>query len=481
MIKSRLEELEQFYDDPYGFVLYAFDWDVIKPNVHPSDYLEAWQADILDTLGREVKAKNYPIRIATVSGHGVGKTALVAMIICWIMFTRPNAKGIVTATTIPQLETKTWAELAKWLKKSCAKDYFDITTGKGSMKMLAKGHEESWRCDAQTSREGNSESFAGLHALDSTAFYIFDEASGVPEEIWEVAEGGLTDGEPMILVFGNGTSNVGKFKECFDIDNPLWITRKVDSREVTMTNKEMYKQWSSYYGEDSDFMRVRVYGEFPLKAVNQFIPTDLAYERSKKPLDEYVGGGGLIAGLDVARGGNDSSVLAIRDGRNARQKWYKWNFPDSMILADTVSELYLTVKWKVLFIDGGGIGGPVYDRLMQLGLPNVIPIDFGSGSNKRGYANKRAQMWGDLKRWLEQGGFIPDDKELVKELISVQYRFKATNNDLILEEKEKLKKSPDSGDALALTFAQDVNFGNNDVNGVDHHVITDYNVYDTNN
>jgi hypothetical protein len=87
---------------------------------------------------------------------------------------------------------------------------------------------------------------------------------------------------------------------------------------------------------------------------------------------------------------------------------------------------------------------------MQLGLPNVIPIDFGSGSNKRGYANKRAQMWGDLKRWLEQGGFIPDDKELVKELISVQYRFKATNNDLILEEKEKLKKSPDSGDAISL-------------------------------
>jgi hypothetical protein len=123
------------------------------------------------------------------------------------MSTRPGCKGTVTANTFPQLETKTWAQTQKWFKLLITADWFDVT----ARSIHRHGEKESWSCSAQTCRDENSESFAGQHAADSTSFYVFDEASNISDAIFEVAEGGLSDGEPMIFLFGNPTRSTGKF------------------------------------------------------------------------------------------------------------------------------------------------------------------------------------------------------------------------------------------------------------------------------
>lgn len=173
---------------------------------------------------------------------------LSAALTWWIMTTRPNCKGTITATTMPQLEAKTWAQVASMQKDCLTGHWFEITQGRGSMRMYAKESREGWACTAQTSKEENSESFAGQHAASSTSFYIFDEASGIPDKIWEVAEGGLTDGEPMIFAFGNPTRASGGFYNCFHRDAARWDTFKVDSRNAQLTNKKQIAEWAEVYG-----------------------------------------------------------------------------------------------------------------------------------------------------------------------------------------------------------------------------------------
>ena len=184
------------------------------------------------------------------------------------------------------------------------------------MNYYHKDYREQWRCDAQTSREENSESFAGLHAANSTPFYIFDEASGIPDKIFEVREGGLTDGEPMVFDFGNPTRNTGRFFQHMEGRFRTRYNRRwIDSRDVEQTNKELFKQWAEDYGEDSDFFKVRVKGEFPDAGSLQLIPmsyyednveTDIA----SHPFDP------VVMGVDVARFGDDQSVVWIRRGRD---------------------------------------------------------------------------------------------------------------------------------------------------------------------
>ena len=117
------------------------------------------------------------------------------------MSSRPRCQGTVTSNTFPQLSTKTWASIQKWIALSITNSWFTAT---GSL-LFHLGHKETWFCSAQSCREENSEAFAGQHSLTSTSFYLFDEASAIPDKIFEVAEGGLTDSEPHIYCFGNPT------------------------------------------------------------------------------------------------------------------------------------------------------------------------------------------------------------------------------------------------------------------------------------
>ena len=476
-------DLAGFYADPLGFVLYCFPWDtdaslqlVRLAEPWASRYgcafgPDRWACELLEDIGREVTARGFdgtnavaPIQYAVSSGHGIGKSAMAAWLTLWIMSTRPHSKGVVTANTGEQLASKTWAGVSAWLSRAINKHWFAITTGKGAMRMVHREYPDTWRVDAQTSREENSESFAGLHAANSTPWYLFDEASAIPAKIWEVAEGGKTDGEPMHFAFGNPTRNTGAFAECFGKQRHRWNTRQIDSRNVAITNKSLLDGWVSDYGEDSDFVRVRVRGVFPTASSLQFIGRDLVDgAMARIPATERFIGRTAAVGVDVARFGGDQSVIRARIGRDGASipvKRYREldTMQTSARVVEFVDSLRMLGLRVVLFVDGGGVGGGVVDRLRQLNL-DPIEVQFGGRpDDPRKYANKRAEMWGKTKEWL-QIGCLPKDEALATDLTSVEYGFRPDDS-ILLESKESMKKrglaSPDDGDALALTFAHPV-------------------------
>jgi hypothetical protein len=490
-------------DKPLEFVLFAFDWgtdralQVVKlPDefrmVFDSEFgPDLWACELLEDVAASVRERAFDgrqavdaIRMAVSSGHGIGKSATTAWIVNWVMSTRPNARGVVTANTAAQLETKTWAELAKWTKRSIFAEWFDVTTGRGSMKMAQRERPESWRCDAQTSREENSESFAGLHAADSTPFYIFDEASAIPAKIWEVAEGGMTDGEPMWFTFGNPTRTGTKFHEAFNGQRHRWATRTIDSRQVQITNKQQIADWVTDYGEDSDFVKVRVRGIFPSASSLQFIGRDLVDSAAARELPN-TRRETVVVGVDPARFGDDSSVIWTRTGRDART-WppIRLRGVDTMTLASRVAEhvnLQRSAgRFVIVNVDGGGVGGGVIDRLRSMGF-DVNEVQFGGKAmDTRKYANRRAEIWGVMRDWLA-GGCVPKDEDLASDLTNVEYGF-TSNDQILLEKKEDMKRrglaSPDSADALAITFAVPVPMPmSDDMQSAHTQTVTEYDPY----
>jgi len=459
------QEVSKYYADPLGFVLAMFPWGedgMLKDYSGP----RRWQWEYLEDLGEQIKAHGFdginavaPIQMATASGHGIGKSALTAWLILFIMSTRPHCKGIVTSNTSDQLKTKTWSELGKWLNLCLTKDWFCYNSSKGNMNIVSVEHPQTWRVDAQTCREENSESFAGLHAANSTPFYIFDEASAIPDKIWEVSDGGLTDGEPMRLAFGNPTRNSGRFFECFNRLKHRWKTRQIDSRDVAGTNKELMQQWVDDFGEDSDFVRVRVRGRFPRSGSCQFIGSDLVHAAMKNQLvPEIWNSSPKCLGIDVARFGDDQSVITRRQGR---KMWPQKKFRelDLMTFAGFVAREIDEFGADYVFIDGVGIGAGLVDRLRQLGY-SVIDVQSGAKANDgKTYYNKRAEMWGGMREWLKLVPDMPDEPELEASLTSVEYGF-TPKEQYLLEKKADMKKrglpSPDEADSLALTFAEPI-------------------------
>lgn len=432
---------------------------------------DTWQRAFLEQLGADVKARAFdgkapvaPIRRVVSSGHGIGKSVMVAWLVDWIMSTRPHAQGTITANTFAQLQTKTWAAIQRWTKLCLTAPWFTLT----SERMYHPEYQESWFCSLQSSREENSEAFAGQHAADSTSFYIVDEASAIPPSILEVAEGGLTDGEPMIFLFGNPTRSQGKFYEAaFGQARDRWNPTIVDSRESRFTNKDQIAEWAADYGEDSDFFRVRVRGLPPAASDLQFIDSAVVAGAQKRMVsilpDEPV-----VCGLDLARGGSDECVFRFRRGLDARSippvKVPGEQARDSMKLvtlaADILTRTYQGRRVHTLFVDatGGSIGGPIADRLRQLGHQNVVDVGFGNESPQPKYANMRAYMWGKLRDWLPRGA-IDASPALEIDLTGPGYTHDKRDR-VILEPKEAMKKrgldSPDDADALALTFAQSI-------------------------
>ena len=476
------DECSRFYADPYGWVMWAFDWDhgELKGFYGPDD----WQEETLREIGREVVLRGFngidavaPIREATASGHGIGKSALTAMIILWILSTRPHAKGIITANTSDQLRTKTWGELGKWLSRCIVGHWFEYNNGRGSMNIYHKSYPESWRADAQTCREENSEAFAGMHSASSTPFYVFDEASAVPNKIWEVAEGGLTDGEPMFFVWGNPTRNYGKFRECFTRASHRWNTRQIDSRTTTRPNKKLIAEWAKDWGEDSDFFRVRVLGRFPRSGDMQFIGNEDVFGSMKRGAGRYLGDDPLICGVDLARGGEDECFIQFRRGQDAKsEKRYRIPGEDSrnsMQVASKLADILDRHQPDVTFLDVGSMGGPIGDRLRQLGY-HVVDIGFGhNADDEKRYANKTSEMGARCRDWIIHGGALPDDPRLEMELTARLFD-QDKKDRLILQSKKDMKKvigvSPDRADALYLTFAQKVPKRNVPRGQLDQHI-----------
>lgn len=472
-----VEDMARFFADPLGFVMYAYPWgndpslQLVKLEApwcfqYGSEFgPDKWACELLDHIGQQVREHSFdgihavePIREAIASGHGIGKSAITAWIVDWIMSTRPNAKGTVTANTNEQLASKTWAEIAKWTKKCITGHWFEVGTGKGSMRMVHKDHPEEWRCNAQTCREENSEAFAGQHAADSTSFYIFDEASAVPDSVKEVAEGGLTDGEPMMFAFGNPTRNTGWFKDCFNRLRHRWNTRQVDSRSVQITNKKQIQEWIDDYGIDSDFVKVRVRGMFPAMSAKQFISitdVDAAFGRHIR-LEQYMWAPKILT-VDPAWEGDDEFVIGLRQGLVFKILRIIRKNDNDIQVAGIIASLEEEHQADAVFIDAG-YGTGIVSAGKTLGKDWIL-VWFASEAIDHGCLNKRAEMWKLMRDWLKAGGSIPNDQVLYDDLIGPE-TVARIDGKIQLESKKDMKargqQSPNRADALALSFAYPV-------------------------
>lgn len=471
-----------FYDDPYGFVMAVFPWGepfIYDEHGNPYDNPlknktgpEPWQRDELIALGEHIR-RNRDLadmglemevwRSAIASGHGVGKSAFVAWVIYFLMSTRANTRGAVTASTQFQLEDKTWPELAKWHALALNKHWFVWSATSLSFVAYPEDQRKNYRATAATVSETNTEAFAGLHNEGRTVFVIFDEASGVAAKIWEVAEGALTDGEGFFFAFGNPTRPEGEFADCFDKHSHIYRTRHIDSREVSHTNKNALNDIIRKYGEDSDEVKVRIKGLFPSQSFNGFIAVDSVVDAMNRnvPFDPDAA---LIMAVDVARFGNDESIIGYRQGRDARErKFLRFRGLSTVKLAEIVAGEYNKHKPDALVIESTGPGAGVIDILRDKGY-KVTEIHPGSAAIKFDhYVNKRAEYWDKMRQWIYDEGALPNEegcnyaKDLKEQLTTILYTLDRHEQRIKLEAKEDIKKrglsSPDLADTLALTFA----------------------------
>jgi hypothetical protein len=339
---------------------------------------------------------------------------------------------------------------------------------------------------AQTCRKENSESFHGQHAARSTSWYLFDEASAIPDEIWTAAEGGLTDGEPMIFAWGNPTRNSGKFHRIvFGAERDRWRQKIVDSRTARFTNKQLISEWITDYGEDSDFVRVRVRGVAPRAGELQFIDQERVWQAQQRAASSFPDDP-LIAGFDVAgrvgmfnlpvghsdvgarrelHGSGAWNVIAFRRGLDAR------SIPPVRISGEATRDRSVMMaklteilndkrpdrKVAMMFVDSA-FGAPYVELLRAMGYDNVREINFGAPSPDRHQANMRAYMWNRMKEWLLRGA-IPSDNVLETDLTGPGYHLNRSEQ-LVIESKADMVKrgvaSPDYADALCLTWAAPV-------------------------
>lgn len=386
-------------------------------------------------------------------------SALVSWIMLWAISTHEDTRGVVTANTEGQLRSKTWAELAKWYRLFIGKDMFKLTAT--SLFSAQPEHEKTWRIDAIPWSKENPEAFAGLHNQGKRILVIFDEASAILDDIWTVTEGAMTDANTEIVwcAFGNPTRNSGRFFECFHKFKHIWQTTQIDSRSVAVSNKETLQQWVDAYGEDSDFVKVRVRGLFPSASNNQLISRDLAEEaRTRKPEKRQYSFSPVIIGVDPAWTGQDLLAIVMRQGIYSHILKTMTKNENDMEVARIVAGFQDQYNASAVFIDMG-YGTGIYSAGKDMGRANWKLVQFAGKADKEEYANKRAEMWFNLKQWLKDGGCIDDDS--LRDELTAPEAFMNLRGRYQLESKDDMKRrgvsSPNLADALALTFAFPVN------------------------
>lgn len=469
---EQMQELcARYVLDPYRFVMRFFDWG--HGDLKGEDGPDEWQTDVLRELGAycvklarcqaalkvgkpAVAPDPGPLQLAVASGHGVGKSALVSWVILWFMSCRVDPQIRVTANTETQLNTTTWRELAVWHARLLNRDWFTWT----ATKFYLNANPEKWYASAVAWSENNPEAFAGVHATNT--LYLFDEASKIADVIWEKADGAMSTFGAMWLCFGNPTRNVGRFYDAFHKDRKFWITKQVDSRTAKKANKVWVAQFIERCGLTDDRTKYQILGQFPSASTNQLIsPASVEKcQEHKSEGHEYLP---LLMGVDVARFGANHSVICFRSGRKV-EDFIVLPKQDLMQTANWVAGLIRSRHPSNVFVDGAGMGAGVVDRLRQLGF-TVMDINGGNEPLNSRFLNKRAEMWWEMKEFIDGLCELPigeklDGVTLKDELTSVEYDYSRKAGRIFLSSKDDLMSehgfSPDRADSLSLTFAYPV-------------------------
>jgi hypothetical protein len=475
-----VERLLATTNSPAQFVELAF------PSIVP----ERWQQQVLETIGNQLQENARldrwkAVQVAISSGNGVGKSSLLSWLILWAVTTFEDCLGVATCGTEGQLRTRLWSELSRWFNElpEDLRGQFQLE----ATALFNRQNPRTWRFDGRPWSERSQEGFSGLHNFRKRVLVVIDECSMVADSIWRACDGMLSDSETQIVwvVTGNPIRITGRFPTCFPParGSNLWTSFKVDSRTVSLTNKESLNEKISYYGESSNYVKSHILGEFPSASTEQLIPLDWVQQASVRETFMHPSDA-VILGCDVASGhGEDSSCIVVRRGLDARSYGIR-RYPtlNPLEFAYKIASLANELGADGIFIDAGGLGEGTVAKCQELGLAVHAVYFAGKPDNPSGLAraaNKRSQMWLAMRDWLRAGA-IPADSQLMAELVSPEYAEGPAG--ILIERKQDMKArglmSPDSADALALTFSSPVWKLGSDLPGAgDHLVQREYNPY----
>lgn len=459
-------------DDPEAFVLFSFPWGQKNTPLEHFSSPRSWQRRTLRRIRDFIKENKgklsegeviEAVRRAISSGRGVGKSALVAWLIIWMLSTRIGSSVVVSANSENQLRKVTWGELTKWVTMSINSHWWESTATSllpaGWLTSLVerdlKKGTRYWGAEGKLWSEENPDAYAGVHNMDGM-MVIFDEASGIPDSIWSVAAGFFTENilDRYWFAFSNGRRNSGYFYEAVDGNKrDFWESEKIDARTVEGTDKSIYQQIINEYGEDSDEARVEVYGDFPKSGQDQFISPSLVDDAMKRPQYKDMTAP-IVIGVDPARGGMDSTVIAIRRGRDI-VAIKRFRGDDTMTTVGHVIDAIEEYRPVLTVIDEGGLGYGILDRLVEQRY-KVRGVNFGwKAKNPVMWGNKRAEIWGAMRDWIKTAS-LPNDRLLKADLIGPMKKPNSAGT-IFLEGKKEMKArglaSPDAADAIAVTFA----------------------------
>lgn len=421
--------------DPVGFVRVVL-------GAEPDE----WQEDLLRAIASGTR------RISVRAGHGVGKSTVCAWALIWHMVTRYPQKAVVTAPTAGQLFDALFAEVKFWINKlpEPIRELFDAT----SEKVTLRAAPEASFISARTSSADRPEALAGVHSAH--VLLICDEASAIPEAVYESAAGSMSGEHACTILIGNPTRNSGLFFRTHHQLSSEWKTMHVSCLSSKRVSPDFVKQIADTYGPESNAYRVRVLGEFALRDDDTLIPAELVDSAMSRDVavspEEPV-----VYGLDVARFGDDRSVLCKRRG-NVVLEFKVWQGLDLMQLTGAVVNEAKLDKPAEIMVDSIGLGSGVADRLRELGhVVRDVNVSESSSMMNAQAAKLRDELWLSLKEWLNARACkLPKIDELRQELVAPTYTF-TSNGKIKVEGKQEMKRrgmrSPDLADALGLTFA----------------------------
>lgn len=426
--------IETYRDNPVAFVKVVLEAEPLP-----------WQCELMDAVAKGTR------RISVRAGHGVGKSTCCSWILLWHLCTRMPQKAVVTAPTAGQLFDALFSELKHWANKlpSSLRDNIEIY----SDRIVQKGAPESSFISARTSSAERPEALAGIHS--EHVLLIADEASAIPEAVFESAAGSMSGHAATTILIGNPTRNTGLFFRTHHQLKSDWKTLHVSCLDNPLVSNDFVNQIKETYGEGSNAFRVRVLGEFALRDDDSLIAADLVDAAMSRDvaLDPEAD---LIFGCDIARYGSDRSVICKRRG-NVVIEMRHWSGEDLMGTVGRIVHEAKLDKPAVIAVDSIGLGGGVADRLRELKY-NVVDVNVAeSNALNQQAARLRDELWLSTKEWLETRAVkLPKDDDLRAELIGPTYAF-TSNGKIKVESKSELKRrgmrSPDLADALCLTFA----------------------------
>lgn len=400
-------------------------------------------------------------RISVKSGHGIGKSTILAMLILWFLFCYVDAKVPVTAPTQTQMYDVLWSEIKKWIDRMPPeiKDKYDHTQDY----VRITEHPENWFARARTASKERPEALAGLHA--DFMFLVVDEASGVPDEIFDAAKSALTGGDVIFVMISNPTRLSGYFYDSHGKLSDSFYTLEFSSIESPIVDEVFVHDIIQDYGIDSDQYRYRVLGKFPKEDgmdKSGYLP--LLNERDLRHAPDMRFNGELVMGIDPAGKGKDMTQWVIRDRHHAKIVARE---PMSTTSSITSRTLTLMKEFGIvpdrIVVDNFGVGANVAQELAMCGF-RVHAINVGDDVDKNNpkeceYLNLRALYYFRLQKWILGGATLDGSKEWNDELPDIKYRVNIKNRTQIMPKDEMRRegiKSPNAADALMLTFKFDI-------------------------